>query len=146
MENKEIQQVVTADNLPKAYIYDARKPMKGVVYPDVEHEMPDFIALADEILEAEIQAELERIRILNKTPVPYLNPRLIAKKQRAARRKQVRDQHEINLPEWFVNPLGLQEDEDDEAVDEEMLAQEEQQKVAEEDAKKKAMEIALVNE
>ena len=100
--------------------------MKGVVYPDVEHEMPDFIALADEILEAEIQAELERLRILNKTPVPYKNPRLIAKKQRAAKRKHVRDQHDYNLPEWFVNPLGVQEGADEEAAQEEREAQEEQ--------------------
>ena len=54
--------------------------MKGVVYPDVEYEWPDFIVLADEILEAEIEAALERKRILNMTPVPYMNPGLIAKR------------------------------------------------------------------
>ena len=37
-ENKEVQQVATSsdNNLPKAYIYNARKPMKGVVYPEIE--------------------------------------------------------------------------------------------------------------
>ena len=117
--------------------------MKGVKYPDVEHEMPDFIVRADEILEAEIQAELERIRILNRTPVPYMNPRLIARRQRAAKRKQVRNQHDYNLPEWLVNPLGLNEEADYEAVQGEKVAQEEQQKMAE-DAERKAMEIALI--
>ena len=79
--------------------------------------MPDFIVRADEILEAEIEAkleaELERVKILNKIPVPYMNPRLLARRQRAAKRKQVRDQHDYNLPEWFVNPLGLQQDDAD---------------------------------
>lgn len=42
----------SASSLPKAYIYNAPKPMKGVVYPDVEIEVPDFIALAEEILQA----------------------------------------------------------------------------------------------
>ena len=46
-----------------------------IVRPDVEFELPDFVALADEILEAEIAAEVERIRILNKTPVEVLCPR-----------------------------------------------------------------------
>ena len=36
--------------------------MKGVVYPEVEHEMPDFIVLAEEILQAEIEAKLEAER------------------------------------------------------------------------------------
>ena len=122
--------------------------MKGVKYPDVELEMPDFIVRADEILEAEIQAEiraeLERIRILNRTPVPYMNPRMITRRQRAARRKQVRDQHNYNLPEWLVNPLGLQEEVDYEAVQEEKEAHEGQQKMAE-DAERKAIEIALIH-
>ena len=122
--------------------------MKGVKYPDVELEMPDFIVRADEILEAEIQAEiraeLERIRILNRTPVPYMNPRMITRKQQAAKRKQVRDQHNYNLPEWLVNPLGLQEEADYEAVQEEKEAHEGQQKMAE-DAERKAIEIALIH-
>ena len=69
--------------MPKAYIFNARKPMKGVVYPDIEVEVPDFIALAEELLEAEIQAKIEaeeeaereRIRILNTTPIVILNPK-----------------------------------------------------------------------
>lgn len=46
IEDREIKQVVSRknDNLPKAYIYNAPKPMKGVVYPEVVHEVPDFIA------------------------------------------------------------------------------------------------------
>ena len=140
LENKEIQQVVSADNLPKAYIYDARKPMKGVVYPEVEHEMPDFIALADEILEAELEAERERIRILMKTLVPYLNPSQIAKKQRAAKRKQLKNQNDYNLPDWFINPLG-EEDYEEEEVEDEKIAQD-KQRIAEE-AEQMAKEIAL---
>ena len=87
-----IQQVNTsAAALPKAYIYTDRKPMKGVVYPDVEIEVPEFVARAEEILEAElIAAEEERIRILNSTPVIILKPGQIAKKERAAKRKQLR--------------------------------------------------------
>ena len=58
-----------AENLPKAYIYNARQPMKGVIYPKVEHEMPDFVVMAEEILLAEIEAKLEaereRIRLWN---------------------------------------------------------------------------------
>ena len=121
--------------------------MKGVKYPDVEHEMPDFIVRAEEILEAEIEAkleaELERVKILNKIPVSYMNPRLLARRQQAAKRKQVRNQHDYNLPEWLVNPLGLNEEADYEAVQGEKVAQEEQQKMAE-DAERKAMEIALI--
>lgn len=114
--------MVTSDNLPKAYIYDAKKPMKGVVYPEVELEVPDFIALADELLEQEIEAKLEaereRIRILNCTPVNVLNPRLIQKKERAAKRKLkklLQEQEDGNLlPAWIVNP-GEADDGADEA-------------------------------
>jgi len=42
--------------------------------PIIEIELPDFIAMADEILEAEHEAERERIRILNRTPVAVLTP------------------------------------------------------------------------
>ena len=115
-----IQQVNTnAASLPKAYIYNARPPMKGVVYPDVEIEVPDFFVRAEEILEAEIfaaeaarlAAEKERIRILNSTPVVILKPSQIAKKERAAKRKQLRAHNIDDLPAWFVDPLGEDEEE-----------------------------------
>lgn len=69
--------------MPKAYIYNVRKPMKGVVYPEVEVEVPDFVALAEELLEAEIEAKIkaeeaaerERTRILNNTPIVILKPK-----------------------------------------------------------------------
>lgn len=84
--------MISADNLPKAYVSNREMYEYGsededgddgqrdgadgarprIIRPDVEIEVPDFIALADEIAEAE---EQERIRILNKTPVPVLNPR-----------------------------------------------------------------------
>ena len=93
--------------------------MKGVVYPDVEIEVPDFFARAEEILEAEIfaaeaarlAAEKERIRILNSTPVVILKPSQIAKKERAAKRKQLRAHNIDDLPAWFVDPLGEDEEE-----------------------------------
>ena len=111
-ENKEVQQVATSsdNNLPKAYIYNARKPMKGVVYPEIEAELPEFIARADEILEAQLEAERERIRILNRTPVPFLTLRQQAKKLRAAKRKQLKNQYDYNLPAWFIED-PLEEDE-----------------------------------
>ena len=107
-----IQQVnVSAANLPKAYIYNARPPMKGVVYPAVEIEVPECIAQAEEILEAQmIAAEEERIRILNSTPIVILKPSQIAKKERVAKRKQLRAYNMDDLPEWFVNPLGDEEE------------------------------------
>ena len=49
--------------------------------------MPDFIAKAEEILEAELEAERERIRILNITPVNFLGSRQALKKEKAAKRK-----------------------------------------------------------
>ena len=88
LQNREIRQVVDADNLPKHHVPERcngnRKPLK-IDRPLVEIEMPEFVALADEILEAELEAEREReririeterererIRILNKTPVPFM--------------------------------------------------------------------------
>jgi len=86
LKNRDVKQVVSLENLPKAWI----KPRNNLKIdrPEVEIEVPDFIARADEILEAEIAAEQERIRILNKTPVPVLTPAQILKKQRALARKQ----------------------------------------------------------
>lgn len=45
--------------------------------------MPDFIARAEEILEAELEAEKERIRILNITPVSFLFGSEALRKQKA---------------------------------------------------------------
>ena len=84
--------------------------MKGVVYPENEAEMPEFIARADEILEAQLEAEHERIRILNRTPVPFLTHRQQAKKLRAAKRKQLKNQYDYNLPAWFIEEPPLEED------------------------------------
>lgn len=64
--------------MPKAWIYDKQQKNKlNIVYPDEEIEVPDWITLAEEILEAELEAaalaEKERIRILNITPVAFLS-------------------------------------------------------------------------
>ena len=53
---------MTADNMPKAYNKQANvaapKRMNGVVYPEVEHEMPDFVIWSpDDILEAKLEEE-----------------------------------------------------------------------------------------
>ena len=91
LQNRDVQQVVEADSLPEAYIYNAPKQMKGIDRPEIEIEVPDFIALAEEILEQELEAErlaeAERIRILNKTPVPVLNSSQQRKKQKALLKK-----------------------------------------------------------
>ena len=67
-------------------------------------------------------AERERIRILNKTPVIIINPRQIAKRERAAKRKLMKNPVEDNLPAWFINPLN--------EVDEEALERQEAERVA----------------
>ena len=56
-----------------------------IVRPDLEIEVPDFIALADEILQAEID---ERNRILNMTPVVYMNARQALRKEKQAKKRQ----------------------------------------------------------
>ena len=43
-----------------------------IIRPEIDFDLPDFVARADEILEAEIEAELEKIRILNKTEADEL--------------------------------------------------------------------------
>ena len=68
--------------------------------------MPDFIAKAEEILEAQIAAELEKIRILNKTPVNFMNARLAKKKEKANKRRQLRKLNDYNMPAWILNPLN----------------------------------------
>ena len=144
LKNRDIKQVITANTkLPKAYIYDARKPMKGVVYPEVVLEMPDFVALAEELLEAELeakrQAELERIRILNSRPVAILNSRQLAKKERQVKRK-LQNNIGDGLPAWFLNPLN----EDDEYE----LEKQEAERIALEQVRltQEAKQIALENE
>ena len=89
LKNLEIKQVNTsAENMPKSFISKRRRfdyhsnvddIEDKIDRPLVEIELPDFIVKAEEILEAEIEkaleAERERIRILNKTPVSVLGPR-----------------------------------------------------------------------
>ena len=41
--------MISADNLPKAWIKPRNGKQLNYVRPDVEIEMPDFIALAEEI-------------------------------------------------------------------------------------------------
>ena len=53
LQNRDVQQVVTEDNLPKHYVPDRlrgnRKPL-NIDRPLVEIEVPEFIARADELL------------------------------------------------------------------------------------------------
>ena len=91
-----------------------------IIRPLIDFELPNFVAKADEILEAEIEAELERIRILNKTPVNYMLPRQIAKKMR---KKELRKIDE-NLPAWFLNPLNEVDEQEEERLEAERLAAE----------------------
>ena len=67
------------------------------------------------MLEAELEAERERIRILNKTPVNFLNPREALRKEKAAKRRKLRKQLDYNMPAWILNPLNEEELDDDEA-------------------------------
>ena len=73
-------------NLPKALVIDGNKKLK-IQGEELDLELPDFIASADEIEEALLEHQRERIRILNKTSVNYLNSGQIAKKARAQKRK-----------------------------------------------------------
>jgi len=70
LANKSVQQVVSAEKLPQAYYEHKLKDLK-IDRPNVEVEVPDFIALAEELLEQ--AQEAERIRI-NRTPVPVFPP------------------------------------------------------------------------
>ena len=73
-------QVITEEHVPKAFNVDYRRRqiVDKIDRPLVEIEVPDFIALADEI-------EAERVRILNITPVPYMNA---SEKRRVEKAKQ----------------------------------------------------------
>jgi len=57
--------------LPKAYLYQNKNKKKlDIVRPLVEIEMPNFIALAEEILEEELARQAaEALRLLRETPV-----------------------------------------------------------------------------
>lgn len=63
LKSTAVVQVMTADNMPKAHGQQAnnvvvRKRMNGVEYPEVEHEMPDFVIWSPEdILEAQLEEE-----------------------------------------------------------------------------------------
>lgn len=87
--------------------------------PLFEFDLPDFIALADELLELLEEAERERIRILNNTPIVMYTPSYRAKRERAAKRKAMRAGM-IQLPEWFLNPLGEDQEEDTSALEAEI--------------------------
>ena len=56
LTNRAVQQVVTDDNLPKPFFREDLNNQNKVKIdrPKVEIEMPDFIALADELLEQEL--------------------------------------------------------------------------------------------
>ena len=73
--------------------------------------MPEFFIYAEEIAEEEqeaekarLEAEKERIQILNITPLVFDNPREALRKQKAAKRKQQKIIFDIYVPEWFLNP------------------------------------------
>ena len=73
--------------------------------------MPDFVLKAEKIAEKELKAEKarlaaeeERIRILNITPLIFVNPREALRKQKAAKRKQQKILFDYSMPEWFLNP------------------------------------------
>ena len=66
LQNRDVQQVVSADKVPKFWNKWEVKPAAVIIRPEVEIELPAFIAQADEILQAYIEK-------LNRTPVPILS-------------------------------------------------------------------------
>ena len=70
--------------------------------------MPQFIVAFERILEAERQAELER---LAKIPIYYLSPAHIRRKELREKRRLQKHAAEDTLPEWFVNPSGCVKEE-----------------------------------
>ena len=64
-----------------------------------EIEMPHFFVAAEEIVEAERQAELER---LAKLPIYYLSPAQLRKKEQKEKRRRFAEE---SLPQWFLEPL-----------------------------------------
>ena len=78
-QNRDVKQVTKI--LPKFWNKWDQPKKDGIKIdrPNIEIELPEFIAMADEILEASLEAERERIRILNITPVNVLTPAQINK-------------------------------------------------------------------
>ena len=76
LQNRDVKQVVDEANLPKFWNKWEEKKNELIIRPAVEIEVPDFIALAEELLEAELEAqraaEAERLRIFNARPMAYL--------------------------------------------------------------------------
>lgn len=70
--------------------------------------MPDFMALAEELLEAEHLAEQKR---LAKIPIFYLSASQIHRKEQAKRRLERKAAAYDQMPDWFLNPLGELPDE-----------------------------------
>lgn len=68
---------MTSRKLPQAFILDGKKKLrvKGAGFDDLidMHELPEFIVSADEIEEAKLAHKENLLRVLNKTPVNYLN-------------------------------------------------------------------------
>ena len=107
-----VQQIVKTDNLPKFWNYQdqPKKNRVKIELPVTEIELPEFIAMADEVLKAEheakLKAERERIRILNRTPVAVLTQAQINKQKRKKQRKMLKAAVEDILPTWFLDPEG----------------------------------------
>ena len=80
LQNRDIKQVTTEKNMPKAYLYHIKKREFDIIRPDVEIEVPDWFAFAEEI-------EEERIRILNKTPVPIFTVADQRRREKAMQKK-----------------------------------------------------------
>ena len=111
-KNRDVQQIVNEDNLPKFWNKWAQPKKNGIKIerPIIEIELPDFIAMADEILEAEhealLEAERECIRILNRRPLVVLTQAQINKQKRKQQRKMLKAAAEGILPVWFLDPEG----------------------------------------
>ena len=84
LEKKEFRQVIDESNIPKTYRKRFEKEDK-IDRPLVEIDMPQFIFNYEAVLEAERQAELER---LSKIPIYYLSPAQIRRKEMKERRRQ----------------------------------------------------------
>ena len=107
LANKDIRQVVVDEqNLPKFYNKNAKEDK--FERPLVEIEMPDFVALAEELYEAERLAKEER---LAKMPIFYLSAGQILKKEQAKRRRERQAAAYDEMPDWFLNPQGELTDE-----------------------------------
>ena len=105
---------------PKAWIYQ-KKEGPQIIYPDVEIEVPEFIARADEILEEEEAREAERReeerKRLAKLPIKYLSLKEQAKKRRKAERKAEAAANEALIPAFILDPKDEEEVDEIEAND-----------------------------